>query len=105
MGMIIDRDGTIEYYSDINGKQLDRDDLVLDDGDLISKKQFYKRYGIVFDALVSDEQKCDECLEEDCVLIYIGIEGKYLCENCFEKWMEECGIITDADEIYYILAD
>ena len=67
----------VEYYSDINGEQLDPSNMILADGYLMSMEQFYKQYGIEQYPLVDEDKVCDECLSKDSIEWYIGIDKLY----------------------------
>lgn len=90
----------VEYYSDINGEQLDPSNMILADGYLMSMEQFYKKYGIEQYPLVDEDKVCDECLSKDSIEWHIGIDKLYLCDECFNKWLEDNEYVTDEDKIY-----
>lgn len=103
MGMRINEDYEIEYYSDINGEKLNPLNMILANDELMSMEQFYKEYKIDTSPKVSDEEPCEYCKDTDGWLYYISEDDIYLCENCFEKWLEENEFITSESKIcnYY----
>lgn len=100
MAMIITDEGYSKFYSDLSGKELDPSEMVLMGGSsLVSYKEFCELLKIDTFPKTEEGQGCSHCGETEYCLYYIGEEDKYLCEDCFDKWMKENDYITNENEI------